>query len=199
MQQYEKLANNDTQCSFWVKNVWCTVVFFALQFALLSWSTAYQKNHIRKRLSCLSPLIILLIFLKRQEITIFLPHSHMPSHLIDVCDECVSILAHLQLQCIDRAITPCALQMRPCVFWEISQEENDLWVWKQLGEMRWVISEWHAKQSVNPYSHSVTLQWLSNYSRQERENCHRKYTINMLHSILTPCRRQQGLIFLSWK
>lgn len=51
-----------------------------------------QRLISKTRLSRLSPLIILLIFLERQEITIFLPHSHMPSHLADVCDEWASIL-----------------------------------------------------------------------------------------------------------
>jgi len=94
--------------------------------ALLSWSTANQSNCFGNRLSCLSALIILLIVLQRREITIFLPHSHMPTYLTDVCDKCGSILAHVRLQCIDRAVIPCAVQMRPSVYQEVSEEEEDL-------------------------------------------------------------------------
>ncbi len=46
----------------------------------------------------------------------------MLSHLADACDECVSILAHLQLQCIDRAIIPmCAPDEAMCAPGDLSR------------------------------------------------------------------------------
>lgn len=150
-----------------------------LQFALSSWSTwLISKKHIRYRLSRLSPLIILLIFLERWEISIFLPHGHMPSYLTDACNECLTSLAHWRRQCIDLSIMQRAFQMRPCVSPETSEEEMDLWAWRRIGEMMWVIS-WVTQQAISrsiaPSRHAALTQQLlwaawSKYVAQHSNN-----------------------------
>lgn len=122
----------------------------------------------------------------------------MPSYLTDVRDDCLSILAHLQLECIDRAIKARALQMRPfCVSGGIQEEEKDVWAWKQIGEMRWVISEW---QSGNQYPHPVILAWLSSYSRllkgkpcDYHKTIHRRAGLKLLSCLCTfPVNRDKS-------
>lgn len=143
--------------------------------------------------------MILLIFLKRREITIFLPHGHMLSYLTNVCDECLSVLAHLQLQCIDRVIIPRALQMRPCVSPEISEEEKDMWVWKGVGgnEMSHLWVAWRTiSQSILP------IQWCCTDSATTQGRIKRitgNQLLNILLRIPTQCRAKYTVCLNSWK
>lgn len=124
-------------------------------------------------LPSLSALIIRLISPERWEITIFLPRSHMPSHISDACDECASVR---QLICNLSVLTAAPLnnvQARwgPRVSsGEISQG-GGAWAWK--GIRKWgesSESDMASNQSLNTPIHTPLTQQLCHGRRRKRRS-----------------------------